>query len=248
MRLGRALALAALMGGMVWAAGAQSDPAHEIFQLTNQDRQAQGLPALQWNDALARAAGAHAQLMAQEPALEHQYPGEPDLLARAAAAGAHFDVIAENIALAPSPQDVEHAWMHSTPHRTNILDPRMNALGVAVVERGGTLYAVEDFAQASQELSVAQVEQRVRGLLRAQNIDASLPAGAAEQACRMWRGMPQGTGARAVMRFETPDLSRIPPQVEQQIQSGHFTRAAVGACAAPASEQFTTYRVTILMY
>lgn len=247
-RVGRALALAAMLSGVVWMAQAQSDAAHEIFALTNQDRQAQGLPALQWNGALAQAALAHARLMAQEPTLEHQYPGEPGLLARANAAGAHFDVIAENIALGPSPQDVERAWMHSTPHRTNILDPRMNALGVAVVERGGTLFAVEDFAQASQVLSPAQVEQRVRGLLRAQNIDASMPAGPAQQACRMWRGMPEGTNARAVVRFETPDLSRIPAQVEQQIESGHYTRAAVGACAAPAGETFTTYRVAMLLY
>ncbi|MGB6132611.1 MAG: CAP domain-containing protein [Acidobacteriaceae bacterium] len=229
-------------------ARAQSDAARDIFALTNQDRQAQGLPALQWNEALAGSAEAHARLMAQEPTLEHQYPGEPGLLARANAAGAHFDVIAENIALGPNPGAIERAWMHSTPHRTNILDPRMNALGVAVVNRGGTLYAVEDFAQASQALSVAQVEQKVRGLLRAQNVDASLPAGPAEGACRMWRGMPEGTNARAVVRFETPDLSRLPAQVEQQIENGHFTRAAVGACAAPAGEGFTTYRVTLLLY
>ncbi len=242
------MALLALLSGAAWMAQAQIDAARQVFQLTNQDRQAQGLPALQWNDALARAAQAHAELMAQEPALEHQYPGEPDLLARAAAAGAHFDVIAENIALAPTPEAIEHAWMHSTPHRTNILDPRMNALGVAVVARGGTLFAVEDFAQANAALTPPQVEQRVRALLRAENVDASLPAGPAEQACRMWRGIPEGTNARAVVRFETPDLSRIPPQVGQQIHSGHYARAAVGACPAPANEQFTTYRVTILMY
>ena len=252
-RLRRALSLAAMMSGIVWmapgrAALAQSDAAHEIFALTNQDRQAQGLPTLQWNGALARAALGHAELMAQEPTLEHQYPGEPGLLARADAAGAHFDVIAENIALGPNPEGIERAWMHSTPHRKNILDPRLNALGVAVVARDGTLYAVEDFAQASQALSQAQVEQRVRGLLRAQNIDASLPAGPAEQACREWDGMPQGPGIRAVVRFETPDLNRLPAQVEQQIQGGHYTRAAVGACAPPASNEFTTYRVTVLLY
>lgn len=243
-----AVVLALAVAGLCASAQAQSDAAHDIFALTNQDRQAQGLPALEWNDALARAAGAHARLMAQEPRLEHQYPGEPDLLARANAAGAHFDVIAENIALGPNPGAIERAWMHSTPHRTNILDPRMNALGVAVVYRDGTLFAVEDFAQASQALSLGQVEQRVRGLLRAQNIDASLPAAPAEQACRMWRGIPEGTTARAVVRFETPDLSRIPAQVEEQIENGHFARAAVGACATPAGENFTTYRVAILFY
>ncbi|MGC2636367.1 MAG: CAP domain-containing protein [Acidobacteriaceae bacterium] len=223
--------------------------AREIFTLTNQDRQAQGLQPLAWNDALAGAARAHATLMAQEPQLSHQYPGEPPLLDRAAAAGAHFQAIAENVAMAPNAEAVEHAWMNSTPHRTNILDPKMNALGVGVVERGGYLYAVEDFAQAQQALDMPRVEQRVRQLLHAQNIDASLAAGAAEQACPMDHSMPAGTGARSIVRFETPDLSHLPPAVMQQIRSGGFTRAAVGACAPLHNNPaFTTYRVAILLY
>jgi hypothetical protein len=223
--------------------------AREILALTNQDRQAQGLQPLAWNDALAGAARAHAVIMAQEPQLSHQYPGEPPLLERAAAAGAHFQAIAENVAMAPNAQAVENAWMHSTPHRTNILDPKMNALGVGVVERGGYLYAVEDFAEAQQVLNPTQVEQRVGQLLHAQNIDASLAPGSAEQACAMDRGMPAGTRARSMVRFETPDLSHLPSAVMEQIRSGGFTRAAVGACAPLHNNPaFTTYRVAILLY
>ena len=223
--------------------------ARQIFALTNEDRQAQGLSPLQWNDALAGAAQAHAAIMAQEPQLSHQYPGEPPLMQRAAAAGAHFQAIAENVAMAPNAEAVERVWMHSTPHRENILDPKMNALGIGVVERGGYLYAVEDFAEAQQALDRQQVEQRVQDLLRAQNIDASLAAGPAEQACPMQHGMPPGTGARSIVRFETPDLSQLSSGVVQQIRSGGFTRAAVGACAPMANNPaFTTYRVAVLLY
>ena len=224
------------------------DDAREIFGLTNQDRQEQGLPALRWNDALAAAAQGHADRMAEQRTLSHQLPGEPGLLARAAQAGAHFQSIAENIAVAGSPAAIERAWMHSTPHRTNILNPAMNALGVAVAERDGELYAVEDFSEASAALSVTQVEQRVRAMLRAEHVDASAPAGPAETACRMDRGMPPGTNARSMVRFQTPDLSQLPSQVAQQIRRGDFRKAAVGACSPQGEGDFTTYRVAILFY
>jgi hypothetical protein len=238
---------AALMVQAQRAASAGPLP-QQIFALTNQDRAVQGLPALQWSAALTRCAEAHAEIMAQEPVLSHDYPGEPGLMERASQAGVHFQTIAENIASGWSAEQINTAWMHSPSHRKNILDPRLNALGVAVVQRGGQLYAVEDFAEKAQALSIQRVEERVQTLLREDNVDASAPAGAAEQACRIWRGLPQGTTARAVVRFETSDLSQLPGAVEQEIRGKGFTRAAVGACAPPAGEDFTTYRVAILFY
>src|SRR5581483_8060842 len=156
---------------------------HRIFDLTNQDRQEHGLPILHWDAALAQAAKAHANRMVRERALSHQYPGEPELMERAASAGAHFRAIAENIATGPNPAGVESEWMHSPPHRANILDPKMDSLGVAVGEQGGELYAVEDFEQASQQLAKEQVEERVREMLHRRGVDASAPAGPAEDAC-----------------------------------------------------------------
>jgi len=225
------------------------DDARSIFDLTNQDRQQRGLPNLRWDDALAAAALAHANRMAQKQTLSHQFPDEPGLLERAAAAGAHFRAIAENVATGPNPASIEQEWMHSTPHRTNILDPKMNSLGVAVVERGGTRYAVEDFEQSSEVFTREQVEQRVRELLRAQHVEASAPAGPAEEACSMGRGIPQGMNVRSVVRFETPDLSQLPNQVVQQIAGKDFAKAAVGACTpSPGQPNFTVYRVAILFY
>lgn len=228
---------------------AQTSQEQQVFNLTNRDRQQRGLALLRWNEALARAARAHAERMAQEPALSHQYPGEAELMTRAAEAGAHFQAIAENIATGPNPDAIENEWMHSTPHRANILDPRMNALGVAILSRRGVLYAVEDFAESNEALTTGQIEERVAGLLRAQKVDASAPPGPAEQACAAGHGFPKGGGVRAIVRFETPDLKQLPAQVEQQIRAGDFRRAAVGACAPmPSQAQFTTYRVAILFY
>ena len=246
----RMLLAAALVAGAATACAQTTadSAARQIFALTNQDRAAQGLPALQWSPALARGAEAHAQIMVQEPALSHQYPGEPPLVVRARQAGVRFQTVAENIASGWSADQINTAWMSSPSHRENILDPRLNALGVAVVRRGGQLYAVEDFAETVQALSVQQVEERVRELLRHANVNASAPAGPAEQACRMGRGLPQGTTERAVVRFETSDLSQLPAAVLQQIRAKGFARAAVGACPPPSGEDFTTYRVAILFY
>ena len=225
------------------------DQARRIFELTNQDRQERGLAPLHWDDALAAAAQAHADRMARQRNLSHQLPGEPELIERAASAGAHFRAIAENIATGPKAEAIEREWMHSTPHRANILDPKMDALGVAVAAGDGILYAVEDFQQSSEALSPAQVEQRVRDLLHARGVDASAPAKAAEQACATARGIPEGSNARSVVRFETADLSQLPGQVELQIRNSDFQKAAVGACApGPGQALFTTYRVAILFY
>lgn len=245
------LLAAALVAGAAVTACAQTatdSAARQIFALTNRDRAGQGLPALQWSPALARAAEAHAQMMVQEPALSHDYPGEPPLEERAKQAGVHFQTVAENIASGWSAEQIDNAWMHSPSHRENILDPRLNALGVAVVQRGSQLYAVEDFAATVQALSAKQVEERVRDLLRQTSVDASAAAGPAEIACRMGHGLPAGTTERAVVRFETSDLSQLPAAVLQQIRANGFARAAVGACAPAAGEDFTTYRVAILFY
>src|SRR6202451_3588824 len=100
----------------------QQPAEQQVMDLANQDRAQQGLPPLKWDPALAHAAAAHAQMMAGQSELSHQYPGEPDLAARCGAAGAHFRTIEENVALAPTPQALEQEWMHSPPHRANILN------------------------------------------------------------------------------------------------------------------------------
>lgn len=248
------VALGAVVAGVIgWApaiAHAQSnEKAQQILELTNQDRTAHGLKPLEWDANLASAAAVHAERMADAKSLSHQYPGEPDVAARAAQAGAHFQAVAENTAMGPTASGIEKQWMTSVPHRTNILDPQMNSIGIGVSEKGGYLYAVEDFANSSQTMTKEQAEQKVSDLLRDEKIDPSGPRDAAEQACAMSSGIPQGTGARAVVRFETPNLNELPSQVAQQLRSGQFAKAAVGACPPSRTQgSFTTYRVAVLLY
>lgn len=222
--------------------------AQQIFELTNRDRVARGLQPLRWSGSLAAAAQRHAERMSTQGYLMHQYPGEGNVGQRAEQAGAHFQAIAENIATGYSDQQIEQEWMHSAPHRRNILDPQMNALGVGIVARGGTLYAVEDFAQASEAFSPRQVEGRVGSLLREDGVDPSAPRGAAARACASDSGYPQGGTGKLVIRFDTGDLSQLPAQVVQQIRSGRYSRASVAACPGGRQGSFTTYKVAIVLY
>jgi hypothetical protein len=223
--------------------------ARDIFELTNRDRVARGLPPLRWSSTLAAAAQAHAERMAGENYLSHEYPGEGDVGQRAAEAGAHFAAIAENIATGPNDAAIEAEWMNSTPHRRNILDPQMNALGIGVVVRRGTLFAVEDFDDASEALSSAEVEGRVGALLRREGIEPTAPREAAAQACLSSSGYPRGGTGRLVVRFDTPDLRQLPGGVESAIHSGQYRRASVATCSNGSRQgSFTTYRVAIVLY
>ncbi len=125
-----------------------ASPERELFEATNRERLAHGLPALRWNDALAVAARKHASEMAHKEELSHQFPGEPNLPSRVKKAGAHFVWLSENVALGSNPSVIHAAFVKSPSHRANILDTDMNVMGVGIVERNGQLFAVEDFSKA----------------------------------------------------------------------------------------------------
>ena len=65
---------------------------------------------------------------------------------RASQAGARFSSLAENVAEGPSAEAIHREWMNSPPHRANLLDPQLDSVGIAVAERNGILFAVEDFS------------------------------------------------------------------------------------------------------
>jgi hypothetical protein len=230
-------------------AWAQQPAEQQVMDLMNADRAQQGLAPLKWDPALAQAATQHAQLMAQQPALSHQYPREPDLATRCGVAGAHFRSIAENVALAPGPEALEKEWMNSAPHRANILNPVMNAIGVGLVKRGGNYYAVVDFADGVAQLGPDQIEQKIGQLLQQRGLQPAGTVQDARQTCEMEHGSAGGSAPRFVMRWEGTDLSRLPDVLEQKIATHQYHKAAVGACdSGNPSQGFTTYKVAVMLY
>lgn len=233
-------------GGCAVALG-QMSAERRLLELTNQSRAEQGLGPLRWDRNLAAAAQQHAQWVARSSELSHQYRGEPELASRASRVGARFQEIAENIAEGQSADSLHDQWMHSPHHRANILDPRLDAMGVAIVRRGGILYAVEDFSRRVENLGSQQVEERVAALIANRGISPSGSREAARATCAMEHGNAGGTRPGFVMRWEGADLSRLPGVLEQRIRTGRYHRAAVGSCSG-GQQAFASYRVAVLLY
>jgi uncharacterized protein YkwD len=219
-----------------------------LFDAANRDRSAQGLPPLKWDAALALAAQRHAQRMAQQGAISHQFAGEPDLPARATQAGSRFSTIAENVAEAPTALTIHTLWMKSPPHRENLLDPDLDSVGIAVVERNGQFFAAEDFSRAVANLRLDDQERQVGALLEAGGLRLLDNTSDARQTCMLARGYAGKVRPTAVLRFETSDLRDLPDDVQQKTQSGRYHSAAVGACRFDSSAGFVRYRLAVLLY
>ncbi len=118
----------------------------ELFAAVNDARRIQGMGPLRWDDALSAAARRHAAVMAEHGEAQHGFEGEPSLSARVKQTGAHFSWLSENVTEGPAAEPIHMQFMKSPKHRANILDGDMNSIGIGVVERGGELFVVEDFA------------------------------------------------------------------------------------------------------
>jgi hypothetical protein len=238
----------------VWAVSAvgyaQSTEATQLMRATNEDRAQQGLGPLKWDPALARAAQRHAEWMIRQGgSLSHQYAGEADLVTRVGQQGAHFRVVAENLAVAPNPNAVEIEWMHSPPHRRNILDARLNEVGIGLVRQGGNLWAVEDFSAGVAAMGSSQIEHTIGQLLSERGVRPGGDVAAARQTCAMEHGSVGAVRPKFIMRWQGSDLSRLPNVLEQQISTGRFRTAAVGACDTGRGQPgFTTYKLAVLLF
>jgi uncharacterized protein YkwD len=225
----------------------ENDSERQLFEALNHERAAHSLPVLRWDDALFKAARLHALRMVNLNQLEHQLPNEPNLEERLAAAGAHFSVIAENIAVGPNPNTIHSGWMDSPGHRKNILDTRLNSVGIAVVRGTGGLFAVQDFSRSIANLSVEQQEQAITALLVARGFQIAGTVEDARRSCESHKPIADSK-VRSMMWFETTDLSALPEEIERKIMSEPYRKATVGACRAKNESGFSHFRIAILLF
>ncbi len=219
-----------------------------LFDSANRERRAQGLPPLRWDGTLARSAYEHALRMAQQNSLSHQFPGEPDLTARATRAGSRFSTIAENVAEGPSAANIHAQWMKSPPHRANLLDRELDSVGIGVAERKGQLFAVQDFSRAVPHLSLEEQEGPLSTLLEASGLRLLDDTRDARRTCALDRGYVGRTRPLSVVRYETADVGQVPDDLEQRIKTGRYHSAVVGACPSGGASGFTRYRLAVLLY
>ncbi len=241
------LVLMAVPAGMAQADASPAERA--LLQMANQFRAEHGVAPLAWNRALARAARMHAKrIVAASGDLEHQYPGEPDMIARAAREGAHFGAIAENLAgHGQNPAQLHQIWTVTPTHRRNLLDPKMNVVGIGVIESGGLLYAVEDFAHSVPAPKRDEVESQVEAALQMVGMRAVKPTEEARSNCESQSNT--SPGAKLVVHWEGSNPGQLPDVLVQRMAQGSYRSAAVGACpSAQAGQGFTTYRVAVLLY
>ena len=220
-----------------------------LFSAANAERAQRGLRPLRWDETLHRAAQRHAGEMAARASISHQYPGELDLEGRGRAAGARFTVISENVAEAWSAPEIHDAWMHSSGHRANLLDPRVNSVGISVMRRGGQLYAVEDFDRTVESLSFEQQESAIAGLLQTETRLRLLPnVEDARRTCAMSSGYAGSRKPWFVQRFTASSLDRLPGTLREKLATGKYHSAAIGACEVRGSGSFTPYAIAVLLF
>jgi hypothetical protein len=242
--------MVAAMGGRTARAQVGASIAEQyLFAAANAERGQRGLPLLRWDVGLYRAADAHDREMTARESISHQYAGEADLSERGRAAGVRFSVIAENVAEAPTAVRIHDAWMQSPGHRANLLDPKVDTVGIRVLRRNGQLYAVEDFAKVVANVPLAEQERSVGALIAQATAIAVLPTNdEARQSCAMDSGFAGERQPSFVMRYTTPDLTVLPAALTKSLGAGTYREAMVGACAARGAGDFSTYSLAVLLY
>jgi uncharacterized protein YkwD len=134
----------------------------QVFNLINQERSQNGLPAYTLSTDLTNSATAHNNLMASGCGLSHQCPNEAPIGTRETDAGVSWTSAGENIGEGGpvSTTDSSESGMalglttsmyNEQPpddgHRLNILSSSYTEVGIAVtVDSSGTLWLTQDFA------------------------------------------------------------------------------------------------------
>ena len=225
-----------------------SDTEKLLFDSVNRERAAKELRLLKWDEGLNRAARKHAELMAEQNLLLHRLPEEPDLAARAREAGVNFSRITENIGMAAFPGGFHEGWMHSPGHRANILDAAVDSIGIAVVEGGEQLFAVEDFARVVAPLSIEEQEKQVGKLIAERGLRLLKIGEDARKSCELERNYAGKNKPRYIAHYETPNISQLPDGLEKELQSGHHKAAAVGACPQRNVPGSAPFRIVVMLY
>ena len=128
------------------------------------------------------------------------------------------------------------------------MDPNVDSVGIAVIQKGRQIYAVEDFARTVAQLSIDQQEAKVGEMLR--NAGLRLDGGKADarQTCTMSSGFAGSKQPGFVMRFSASTLDRLPDQLTSRLGSGKYRVAQVGACVTGKQGPFSGYNLAVMLF
>lgn len=110
---------------------AANTPAGRLLTAINKVRARRGLPPLDMDSRLARAAGGHASDMADNDFFAHEGSDGSSFAGRVTQQGYAYRFVGENIAAGlPSPNETVESWLASPDHRRNVL--AANAIHVGI--------------------------------------------------------------------------------------------------------------------
>jgi uncharacterized protein YkwD len=240
-----------------------ADGGQQLFSLINQERAKEGIAPLEANEQLARAARKHSQRMAEADEMQHQLDGEEPLALRLGDENVRSDRDAENIALDNDVPTAHVMLMQSPLHRANILNPKFNAVGIAVVRNGDVVYVTEDFAHIYPNYSEleadAATQQAINDYIRTQHFPVPMRKPRAlltNMACDMAlddkldgekaRAVP---GATSAVVWTAEDLTKLPNSLKKILSQPLSAEYSLGVCFAPSgSNPGGIYWVVMVIY
>ena len=115
----------------------QSSQANAVLKLVNEERAKQGLKSLTLSTKLTSIATTKSKDMATNKYFSHQSPTYGSPFQMLQHFGVTYKTAGENIAAGQrTPEEVMKAWMNSSGHRANILNPKYTQLGVGYYKGG----------------------------------------------------------------------------------------------------------------
>ena len=118
----------------------------KAVELLNADRAANGLSPVRVNLKLTGLARDYAQDMINRNFFSHYNPEGKSPFDRMRAYGIPFGYAGENLAINSSVSAAEQAFMTSSGHRANILNPKYTQVGIGVrYNSRGSVYVVQEF-------------------------------------------------------------------------------------------------------
>ena len=136
----RVACLAALAAVVVMALAACSPEEDRATALVNQSRNSAGLASLPTNIDLYLKAQGWSQQLANNQSLSHSN--------LASGNGYRWCRLGENVGYGYTIEQVHNAFMNSSGHRANIMNPSFNRVGIGVTRDGaGRYWVVQEFMQ-----------------------------------------------------------------------------------------------------
>ncbi|HEX9822816.1 MAG TPA: CAP domain-containing protein [Actinomycetota bacterium] len=136
--LARTSVAPAIVAAMVAAAPAAAAGAPQLRaderlarSLINSTREERNRPSLEVDGSLSKLARRHSRAMAREGEIFHRDDLTEGL------SGITWSLVGENVGVGSSVRQVQKAFMHSPPHRHNLLNRDFDEIGIGVVAGEG---------------------------------------------------------------------------------------------------------------